>query len=283
MKKQYAIIVPVVLSLISLFSSCDNKMRNKTGAFQFDSIRINETEHLFGDTAKPGANLIIRFVYPVSSSSERMKDSLISLIIAPCFEEEYTGENVNATVRRYAENYFNGYRKDLEPMYVEDEKDPENKDVIQSWYSYYKTIETDVQFYEGDLLVYRMEYREFTGGAHETYRSNFLNLDLETMQPLTLDDIFTDGHNEEITEMLWAKLMVNTKVGSREELENMGYGLSGDLAPVENFYLDKGGITFHYNIYEFTPYVMGDVEIKLPFGEISHLLRDNRIINQLRK
>lgn len=46
--------------------------------------------------------------------------------------------------------------------------------------------------------------------------------------------------------------MADKKVTTHEALEDMGYGSTGDIAPTENFYLDKDGITFYYNVYDIT-------------------------------
>ena len=50
-------------------------------------------------------------------------------------------------------------------MYAEDEKDKEDESSIGAWYSYYKGIESHVQLYDKDLLVYRIDYNEYTGGV----------------------------------------------------------------------------------------------------------------------
>ena len=56
------------------------------------------------------------------------------------------------------------------------------------------------------------------------------------------------------------------------ELEDMGYATTGDLEPIENFYLDPTGITFYYNVYEIAPYVMGATKITLSYEDIAHLM-----------
>lgn len=52
----------------------------------------------------------------------------------------------------------------------------------------------------------------------------------------------------------------------------MGYATTGDLEPIENFYLDPTGITFYYNVYEIAPYVMGATKITLSYEDIAHLM-----------
>ena len=70
--------------------------------------------------------------------------------------------------------------------YLEDEKDKENESSVGAWYSYYKGIESHVQLYEKNLLVYRINYNEYTGGAHGIYMTTYLNFDLGLMRPLRL-------------------------------------------------------------------------------------------------
>ena len=62
------------------YFSCGDKMNKNTGALEFDSIQVNETAHLFGDTAKPACNLTINFAYPVKSTdnkTERQPEQLL--------------------------------------------------------------------------------------------------------------------------------------------------------------------------------------------------------------
>ena len=74
MKKQYVSLLAFILSVSGFFFSCHDKMNKNTGALQFDSIRVNETVHLFNDTAKPACNIIINFTYSDKSTDDMLKD-----------------------------------------------------------------------------------------------------------------------------------------------------------------------------------------------------------------
>ena len=386
MKKQYVSLLAIILSVSGFFFSCHDKMNKNTGALQFDSIRVNETAHLFNDTAKPACNIIINFTYSDKSTDDMLKDSLNAYFISACFGDKYIGEKPEEVIKQYTENYVNEYRRDLEPMYAEDEKDKEDESSIGAWYSYYKGIESHVQLYEKDLLVYRIGYNEYTGGAHGIYMTTYLNMDLTLMRPLRLDDIFVGeygekpeevikqytenyvneyrrdlepmyaedekdkedessigawysyykgieshvqlyekdllvyriGYNEytggahgiymttylnmdltlmrplrlddifvgeykdALTDLIWNQLMADNKVTTHEALEDMGYASTGDITPTENFYLSKEGITFYYNVYDITPYAMGPVKVTVPFPMMEHLLGSNPILGELK-
>ena len=136
---------------------------------------------------------------------------------------------------------------------------------------------------QDSLLTYVITRSSYTGGAHGIYMSTFLNLDLRTLAPIRLDDLFVNDYKEQLTDLLWNQLMADNKVATRQELEDMGYVTTGDLTPTENFYLSKDGITFYYNVYDIAPYVMGPVKITLPYEMMQHLLSDETMaLNDLR-
>ena len=283
MKKQTVSLLVLLLATSGFFFSCGNIMNKNAGALEFDSIQVNETAHLFGDTAKPACNLTINFAYAAKSSDNKLKDSLNTYFLSACFGDKYISMTPEEAVEKYTEKYVEDYRKDLESMYKKDEQDKEDGASMEAWYSYYKGINRHIQLYLKHLLVYRIEYNEYTGGAHGIYMTTFLNMDLRTLAPIRLDDLFVSDYKEALTDLLWNQLMADNKVTARQELEDMGYATTGELAPTENFYLSKEGITFFYNVYDIAPYVMGPVKITLPYEMLQHLLGDdNMVLNEVR-
>ena len=282
MNKQSVSLLTVILSTSLFLVSCGSKMNKTTGNLQFESLKINETAHLFADTSKPACNITIDFTYPTHSTDELLLDTLNFYFLRACFGDKYSNEKPQEAVNRYVSNYINTYRSDLEPLYQQDEKDIEDGSEVASWYSYYKNIESGVQYYDNGLLVYKTHFNEYTGGAHGNYATTYLNIDLSLMRPLMLDDVFVGDYQESITNMIWANLMSEHKAKTREELEEMGFGSTGEIAPIENFYLDNKGITFFYNVYEITPYSMGPVSVTLPYNQIEHWLNSNPVVQALK-
>lgn len=282
MKKQYVSLLAIIVATCGFLFSCGDKMKKNAGLLEFDSIQVNTTVHLFGDTAKPACNLMINFTYPVKATDELLKDTLNKYFISACFNDKYIGQTPEEVVKQYTDAYVQEYRRDLEPMYLEDEKDKEEQSAIGAWYSYYKGIESHVQLYDKNLLVYRIDYNEYTGGAHGIYMASFLNMDLGLMRPLRLDDVFVGEYQEVLTDLIWNQLMADNNAKTRNELEDMGYGSTGEIAPTENFYLDKEGITFYYNVYDITPYAMGPVVVSIPFQMMQHMLGSNPVIGELK-
>ena len=46
-----------------------------------------------------------------------------------------------------------------------------------------------------------------------------------------------------------------------------------DIQPNGNFRITEAGITYIYNQYEIGPYVLGAVEVTIPWSELKDLLR----------
>ena len=103
-----------------------------------------------------------------------------------------SAKNRKNVVKQYTENYISEYRRDLEPMYTEDEKDKEDESSIGAWYSYYKGIESHVQLYEKDLVGIPHRLQRIHRRCTRIYMTTYLNMDLTLMRPLRLDDIFVE-------------------------------------------------------------------------------------------
>lgn len=276
MEKQFVSLTTALLAVSCIFFSCSSTVNKNTRGLRTDSICLNETAHLFQDTAKPACNLVVNFCYFNDAVRPSTKDSLNSYFQYICFGEEYEKLTPQEAVEAYKQAYIDEYRTDLEPMYREEEEELKDSDTpIGSWYSYYKHIDSRVQTLTDELLVYKFSFDEYTGGAHGIYMTYFFNIDLQRMQSIKLNDIFAGDYQEALTEMLWNQLMADNDVTSRQELEDMGYAATGELQPTENFYLTHEGITFYYNVYEFTPYAMGPTEISLPWAAVSDIRNEN--------
>ncbi len=281
MKKQFICLLALFMAVSGTFYSCGNQSGKGMGALEFDSISIERTMHLFSDTAKPACHLTLSMAYVSAGKDKELNDSINMYLISFALGEKYIGMAPQEASEKYAANYVETYRHDLEPLYLKDEENAhQHSEDIGSWYAYYQTVESRVQHYRHHLLTYRLDYTEYTGGAHGIYMSSFLNLDLRTLYPLRLGDLFVTDYEEPLTNLLWLKLMADNDVSSREALEEMGFGTTGNLTPTENFFLSPQGITFYYNVYDIAPYVMGPTEIHLSWEDVAHLLENGNPFTQ---
>jgi hypothetical protein len=220
----------------------------------------------------------VSFAYVNHAKDAATADSLNSFFLAEALGQEYIGMTPAEAVDAYVKRYADDYRRDMEPVYNQDqtaENKESDKEEMEGWYAFYREISTEPMYRNSHIMVYQVDYGEYTGGAHGIYMTTFLNLDLQRLSPIRLDDLFDGDYKAALTELLWSQLLTDNKLKNREEAEDMGYASTGNLEPTENFYLSDKGITFYYNIYEITPYVMGPVSITLPYDAVRPLLRDS--------
>lgn len=270
-----------MLAFVFCMGGCKQE-RVLVGDLKFDNIILEESRHLFDDKTKPHAEVKTDFSFVSESSDEKMKDSINHALQAFVFGESYASLQPEAAVRQFTDNYFSTYRNDLEPMYQEEAAE-EGSAPEEFWYSYQRETETKVEYYDKHLLTYRFYMEEFTGGAHPVYFTYFKSIDLRTLKEIELNDLLVGEYDEELTEMLVAKLMEDVGASTKDELEELGYGTTADIIPTENFKLTPGGISFLYNIYEIAPYVIGPVEIDLTFEQLDPILNtEYMIVKELR-
>jgi hypothetical protein len=283
MRLHHVSILAVLLTVGSLLFSCGNKAGDdRMGNIELDSVVTDQTVHLFGDTANPACYLKINIAYAKKSTDDILTDSLNYFIVNTCFGERFAGLSAKEAMAQYSKDYIDRYQEEIGPLFQADKDSGTDFTTAGSWYSYYRSMEGSVQFYEKSLLVYKFYYDEYTGGAHGMRAATFLNIDLATKRPLTLDDIFTGEYKDSLTDLIWNQLMTDNDAKSHEELEEMGFGSTGEIVPTDNFYLDKDGITFYYNVYDIAPYAVGETKVTIPFDALDHLLNTSKLIEDLR-
>ena len=122
-------------------------------------------------------------------------------------------------------------------------------------------------FYD-DILSYTVTKYTYTGGAHGTTFVKALNLDMKTGEAVTEEDMFKAGYMDRLSELLTGRLP--------ESLENpadTSMLFEKNIRPNGNFTISDSGVTYIYNQYEIGPYVLGAVNVTVPWSELKDLLR----------
>lgn len=281
MKKETTILLIALLIAGCWLASCSNTDQPSRN-LQFEEITLSKSEHLFADESKPACNLSIDFAFVNNANTIGAKDSINAYLLSALFGKKYQQLSPQKAMEGYAKEYATNYRADLEPMIQKDIDNHIDKDQLTAWYSYEQELKGSVETYKGMLLTYRTYKNEYSGGPHGMYTTEFTNLNLSTLQPILLDELFVEDYQETLTELLWYQLALDNGVETRDELEEMGYATTGELAPTENFYISEDGITFYYNVYEIAPYSMGPTQITLSYDMLEYILNyDNKLVNEL--
>ncbi|MGM9735229.1 MAG: DUF3298 domain-containing protein [Candidatus Cryptobacteroides sp.] len=108
----------------------------------------------------------------------------------------------------------------------------------------------------------------FTGGAHGMDAEDAIVFDLGTGDPVSEGDLFTDGWESRLAQALTAHLR-----DSFEDEETFNMLFVKEIEPNGNFFVTEQGITYIYGRYEIGPYVIGIVQVTVPWEEIKDLRR----------
>ena len=110
-------------------------------------------------------------------------------------------------------------------------------------------------------------WRDYSGGAHESYGYGAANFDTASGEEITLDDLLTDA----------GRLTINARLG--QELDALyteiapGYMLADYLTDDYTFSLEPDGVTFWFNPYEIASYADGVLSAKLYFDRDADMLK----------
>ncbi|MDR1499552.1 MAG: DUF3298 and DUF4163 domain-containing protein [Tannerellaceae bacterium] len=277
MKMNFYYPLLVILLTITVITGCNQATKTASGNnISWDSIHVDKTYHMLEDTNNPSCNLKVDFVFPAGLEDQEVLKAVQRQFINSCMGESYKSLAPAEAVDRYVEDYLAEYKK-LEKDFLA-EKEHDHDEPGGSWFSYYESFSDNITYNGNNLLCYGIDYEKYTGGAHGSHSSQSYLIDMQTGLVVTESELFTEGFQEELANIIVGKIVEKNKAKDAKELEDMGFFSVDEIYPNNNFSVDDAGITYHFNEYEIAAYVVGPTKVFIPYGEIKHLLRaDSKI------
>lgn len=269
-----------VVICAGLLISC-KKNAQPTDEILFDSIVFNEKIPLLEkvDSLLPYSDVKITFNYPVKFGKKEELDRLQQIFIGTFFNNIYLDElSPEDAMKAYISNYEDEY-KSLSNTYYSDKSRLEESN-MPMWYWYYLNLSNKVMFQNKKLLSNAVEYSDYTGGAHGSYMITYTNIDLEELVTISEEDIFAPDYQKPLAAIIVKRLMIQNNVNTPEDLLSVGFFDIDDIFPNNNFWLNDEGIHYAFNQYEIAPYVMGVIEVDIPFEDIEALLKSEDTIEK---
>lgn len=146
--------------------------------------------------------------------------------------------------------------------------DPDYPQESLNWF-YTETMDAEVISSGGMVIRRNRDY--YTGGAHGMRNTEYFVLDLAGMEQLILEDIIKPGSEPALAEEVEAALRDFSNLTGETPL-SQGSFFEDTVEPSENFFLNSQGLGFHWDPYEIAPYVVGPVEILIPYDRVSNHL-----------
>lgn len=159
-------------------------------------------------------------------------------------------------------------------QYKEDFKDDADKDIAENPYSYnYETVQDLMIMYQSQKFITLGDYTySYSGGAHGNYGTGYYVLDLLNLKQLTLQDVLNDAGIKALPKILEAQFRMDNNLMQTDSLQDAGL-FENKIEPNDNFFITPNGIGFNYSPYEIGPYAMGEVDIFIPFIDLTEYLQ----------
>jgi Protein of unknown function (DUF3298). len=236
-----------------LLAACTHELQTRTIALE-DSVPAENID--------ASCDVSCSFEYVTGGVSQEIMDKINGSIIANhiLFEESEGRTDVEAACKLWVEQMLNSYSDDGEEV---DEEDAWMYD-----FEYSRSGEFAGACKSRHLQTYTGSDYEYTGGAHGYTGIGHDVFDMTTGEIVTEEDLFAEGYEENVAELLAASL--EEYLAENEEDPESMFSLP---EPNGNFAVSEEGITWTYNPYEIAPYSMGIFDLLVSWDDLKPYLK----------
>lgn len=189
-----------------------------------------------------------------------LQDSLMSQVFSS------PEKTIDESIRKYISQPISYSDKGLMAV----DKVPELGDLSRS---YFRHVDLKTVGFCENFIVYKTFYSDYTGGAHGSHSTFFVNYDLKNNKVLNYDDIFMAGSQDSLLTIIKQALCDQYYAKNLDALAEVSGIFTGDIFVTHNVYLTGYNIVFYFNPYEIGPWCIGDVEVKIPVAQLSDYLK----------
>ncbi|MCB9045359.1 MAG: DUF3298 and DUF4163 domain-containing protein [Chitinophagales bacterium] len=223
---------------------------------RFSIISVRDSIQFVDSLSAPRADFTYQVLLPIGNDEQTEFVRTTILKSMGCD----TG-NVNGCIKKIKDNYTEQYRSTAEGM--------EPHLLGEAFNNWDLEISYAVVYNENDIIVLDNSHYEYTGGAHGSFGSFYLNIDRRNKKQLVLNDIMTVDSLQLIA-LLTKEAKTHFDLEAGQPLSARMF--SDELFVPNNFYISNKGITFSYGLYEIASYADGLVELFIPYNKITELL-----------
>lgn len=120
------------------------------------------------------------------------------------------------------------------------------------------------------IAVLRQSREYYLGGAHGMREKIYFVLALDELKRLSLADLIKKEAEPALQDHIEEALRIRQGLAPGAPLSEGGL-LADSAAPSQDFFLSPEGFGFQWDVYEIAPYVMGPIEVIIPYEKIMPL------------
>ena len=240
-----------------LVASCSRELKTRT--FEYEDTATAEQFYA-------ACNVSCSFEYVTGGVSRELQDKINATIVSThiLYDEADGLNDVPVACERWVASMLENYAAEVEDF----SDDFDEEDAWMFNFEYGRTGHFGDACKARQLQTYNASYNEYTGGAHGMYGVVAEVYDLSTGEIVSEKDLFAPGYKGGIAKLL-ASALENYLADSDTDPEM----LFSMPEPNGNFSVSDDAVTWIYNPYEIAPYVMGAIELSVPWDELKPFLK----------
>jgi hypothetical protein len=191
--------------------------------------------------------------------------TFLKKIITEEFDTKNSREDIGKIFLLQKKKFFADYINDNKELKDEDLKEAYsfNMDQSDQLLIAYQSLKL--------ILLARTNYA-YTGGAHGNYGTSYIPVNLISNKKIGINDIINKAGQPKLAKLLEKSFRKAYSLKAGDSLSEGGL-FENKIDPNDNFYVTAKGIGFCYNPYEIGPYAMGEINVFIPFAELSAYLQ----------
>lgn len=278
MKKRFFLLIISILAAISIISIL-YFLPKPSKTVVTENYSLVDKQYLSKDTTLGALSIDINIELPVEYKDKIMLDKIRTIVCSELFG------NFKLIYPDDSLLYF--FTEELKSEYVQNNIDFAEKISDDSHLVFNNSfiLEGFSLLNDENIFSYGISRYVDFGGTHPAKTRFFYNFNLKNGTILQESDLFVEGYEEELTEIIKNKIIEDSHNGEGtpyiDSFDNTEYILEA-IKPNGNFYINDEAICYVFNPYEIAPInYIGETEVVLPYQLIKHLLKDGNPISYL--
>jgi len=218
-----------------------------------------------GNKADSDCAVVVKFKYPEFKNQKTLNDTISNLLTTMFQVTDKQPKNMQELSKNLMADYDTLKKETHSGMFY--------------------SIDGSAKIVRQDSSLTTLEIAgySFTGGAHPSSYTGFVNWNTKANKELELKDLVNQADMPKVVAIAEAIFRKNEKLSDTSSLAVNYFFKDDKFALNDNFLVTPVGLRFFYNQYEIKPYAAGTTELIIPYAKIKSLLRPNTVITQYTK
>jgi hypothetical protein len=230
-----------------------------TLVYSYETIRQKAND--CGDKTDSGCT-IVNIKYPVFKAQPVLNDTIKHHLLT-LFSLNTIENSLDGMVRHFLAQYHSS-------------KSQKNRPAVP----YDLNMDASIIRQDSSLTTLQLTGYTYTGGAHGSTLTYFVNWDTQAGKSVALNSILKPGYEKELTSTAESIFRAQEHLAKDASLKENYFFKDGVFSLNNNFTLTPIGIRFLYNQYEIKPYAAGQTNLLIPYSKIKSLLLPHTVVSK---